>query len=338
MNPIYDFGIQLIQALQTLSPILDVPMKFFSFLGTVEFYLLLIPLIYWLVDAQLGIRVFLVLIVTDYLGCTFKQLLHQPRPYWIGDVKQLAAETSYGIPSTHASDSFAVWGFLATRLRQRWLWIVACLVVFLISLSRLYLGVHFPTDVLGGWLISLIAISLFAAGEPLVLPWLKKQSHASLIAIGFVISIVMILIGELVLALIASSPDPASWAQFSTQARLPDQYITLSGVFFGAVAGYVFMLERASFRMKSAGWQKVACYFLGIAGVLLIYLGLDILFGLIAADESGLGYALRYIRYGTVSFWVMFGAPWTFLKVGLADPLKQKTEPAVVMKQRPTSG
>jgi membrane-associated phospholipid phosphatase len=336
MVPIYTFGIQLIQALQTLSPVLDVPMKFFSFLGTVEFYLLLVPFIYWLVDAQLGIRIFFVLIGTDFLGSAFKQLLHQPRPYWIGDVKQLAAETSYGIPSTHASDSFAVWGSLAARLRQRWMWIAACLVVFLIGLSRLYLGVHFPTDVLGGWLIGLIAISLFAAGEPLLLPWLKKQSHASLIAIGFVVSILMILIGELNLSFSAFTPDPAGWAQFSSQARLPDQYITLAGAFFGAVAGYVFMLERASFRVKSGEWQKVACYFLGIAGVLLIYLGLDVLFSLIAADESALGYVLRYLRYGAVTFWVMFGAPWAFLKVGLADPLKQQIEPAWAMKQRPT--
>ena len=121
MNPIYDFGILLTQGLQTMSPVLDGVMKFFSFLGTIEFYLLLIPFVYWLVNAQLGFRLLLVLISTDFLVLGFKQLLHQPRPYWIGDVRRLAEETSYGIPSSHASDSLAVWGYLAYRLKKDWL-------------------------------------------------------------------------------------------------------------------------------------------------------------------------------------------------------------------------
>jgi membrane-associated phospholipid phosphatase len=125
MNPIYESGIQFIQALQTLSPALDSLMKYISFLGTIEFYLLLIPFLYWAVSATLGFRVLLLLIGTDFLGIFFKQLLHQPRPYWVSDVQALAQETSYGIPSTHASDSLAVWGYLAYRLNKAWLWVWA---------------------------------------------------------------------------------------------------------------------------------------------------------------------------------------------------------------------
>ena len=115
MNPILDFGIRFIQALQSGRPLLDGLMKFISFLGTVEFYLLLIPFVYWLVDARLGFRVLLVRVSMDCWGSTFKQLLHQPRPYWVGDVKPLLTEISYGIPSTHSSDSLSVWGYLSFR-------------------------------------------------------------------------------------------------------------------------------------------------------------------------------------------------------------------------------
>ncbi len=335
MDSLYDFGIQLILALQSMNPALEGLMKFFSFLGTIEFYLLLIPFIYWIVDVHLGIRVFFLLITTDFLGIFFKQLLHQPRPYWIGDVKQMGIETSYGIPSTHASDSLAIWGYLAYRLRKGWLWAISCLVVFIIGISRLYLGVHFPTDVLGGWLLGLTAIVLFVIGERLLLPWLGKQSQASLIGLGFGISILMIVIGKLVNILISSSPDPAAWAQFSTEARSYTHYFTLAGALFGAVAGFVLMLHSARFQVKSAWWQRSACYLLGIASLLLIYFGLDMLFGSIAVDESILGYVLRYVRYGTVSFWVMFGAPWTFLKIRLADPVIERIEPTIVMQHSP---
>lgn len=320
MNSLQNFGIQLIQALQTLSPALDSPMKFFSFLGTVEFYLLLVPIIYWLVDAQLGIRVMLVLVSTDFLGASFKQLLHQPRPYWVGDVKPLGSETSYGNPSSHASVSLAVWGTLAHRLKKDWLWAVSILVLFLIGLSRLYLGVHFPHDVLGGWLLGAAVVFLYVKIEPRVLPWLKTRIAAVQIGIGFGVSLVMILLGQLILALIASSPDPAAWAQFSTGARSPSQYFTFAGALFGAIAGFVLMWQSARFQTKGSLLQKVGRYLLGILGLLFIYLGLDMLFSLVAADETAVGYVLRYIRYGAVTFWVTFGAPWAFLRLKLAEP------------------
>jgi hypothetical protein len=333
MEPVYYFGIQLIQDLQALDPALKIVMNFYTFMGRIEFYLLLVPFVYWVVDSRLGIRTFLLLISTDFFGMAFKQLLRQPRPYWVGGVEQLGTETSYGIPSTHASDSFAVWGYLAYRAHRGWLWVVACVVVLLIGLSRVYLGVHFPTDVLGGWLLGLIMIAVFVNGEQLLMPWLKKQSHAALIGIGFVLSIVMILTGNLILALVASSPDPASWAQFSIQARTPNAYYTLGGALFGAIAGYILMLDHARFQVNKARWQRAASYLLGIVGVLLIYYGLDVLFSLIAPDESSVGYLLRYLRYGAVSLWVTFGAPWVFIKVKLAEPVVQRAAPTLVTQK-----
>ena len=320
MDAIINFGIRLIQALQTLSPTLDSPMKFFTFLGKIEFYLVIIPLFYWVVDSRLGIRVLFVLISTDFLGSSLKQLLHQPRPYWVGDVKVLATETSYGIPSTHSSNSLSVWGIIAARYKRGWLWAGAGVLVFLISLSRLYLGVHFPQDVLGGWLIGAFVLFLFIRLEPQIVSWLKGFSALSQVGIGLGASILMILLGLFFGALIASSPDPVEWARFATQARSPEHYFTLAGSFFGAVAGYVLMLKRARFQTGGMPVQQIARYLLGVAGVLAIYLGLDVLFGLLAADETAAGYFLRYIRYATVTFWMAFGAPWTFLKLRLAAP------------------
>jgi len=335
MNPIIQFGIQLIQVFQKMSPALDGLMKAFSFLGTIEFYLLLIPLLYWVVDVQLGMRILLVLISTDFLGIAFKQLLHQPRPYWVGDVKPLATETSYGIPSSHASDSLAVWGYLSYRLKKNWLWVVSALLVMLIAFSRMYLGVHFPQDVLGGWVIGLVVIIAFARGEAWALSWLKKLSAAGQIAVGFGISIAMILIGQLVVVLIASFPDPAGWVQFSTEARSTSHYFTLAGALFGTVAGFALMWRHARFEMNGSWGQRAGRYIVGIAGVLILYLALDVLFDLIAKDESMAGYLLRYIRYASVAFWATFGAPWTFLKAKLAQPVADTGASSTIEKGKP---
>jgi membrane-associated phospholipid phosphatase len=320
MNPIYESGIQFIQTLQSMSPTLDSFMKAVSFLGTIDFYLILIPFLYWVISAQLGFRVLLVLLTTDFLGVAFKQLLHQPRPYWVGDVQALAEETSYGIPSTHASDTIAVWGYLVYKINKAWLWVLTFLVVLVVGISRMYLGVHFPTDVIGGWLLGLVGIFLVVMGDKWLSPYLKKQSTGMLIGIGFLVSVGMILVGWLIGLLIASSPDPAEWAEYAAEARGISHYFTLAGATFGAVAGYPLMRQYAPFQ-TSGGWaQRIGRYLLGMVGVLLIYFGLDMLFGMLAADESALGLGLRYLRYSLVTLWAIFGAPWVFLKLRLAEP------------------
>jgi hypothetical protein len=69
-------------------------------------------------DKRFGMRALLILIFIDVVGSSFKILFHQPRPYWIDAVKELTQETSYGIPSTHASNSLAVAGDLAYRVKK----------------------------------------------------------------------------------------------------------------------------------------------------------------------------------------------------------------------------
>jgi hypothetical protein len=294
-------------------------MNLFTFLGKIEFYLIIIPFIYWAIDNRLGIRVLLLLITIDILGSTFKLLFHQPRPYWVGGVKTLAEETSYGIPSTHASDSLAVWGYLSYRLRKTWLWILAAVLIVFIGLSRLYLGVHFPHDVLFGWLLGTGLLWAFVKSENPVATWAKQQGVWVMIGISFALSLAVILMGQLIQAWLSGIPDPADWSSFATQARTPSYSFTLAGALFGTISGYVLMKLHAPFKSDGKWLQRVGRFGLGIIGVLVIYFGLDALFGLITADETTLGYVLRYLRYATVTFWVTFIAPWVFLKIGWAD-------------------
>ncbi|NJC95720.1 MAG: hypothetical protein FIB03_05160 [Anaerolineae bacterium] len=85
MDALYQFGIALIQFLQNnFSPALDGFMNAFTFMGRIEFYLVLVPFIYWVLDRRIGIRTFLVLLYVDTIATSFKLLLHQPRPNWIG--------------------------------------------------------------------------------------------------------------------------------------------------------------------------------------------------------------------------------------------------------------
>ncbi len=319
MEALQQLSFILILALQKLSPALDGVMNFFTFLGKIEFYLIIIPLIYWAVDKRLGFRLLLVLITTDIFASTLKLLFHQPRPYWLGKVLGLGAETSYGIPSSHASDSLAVWGYLAYRLNKKWLWILIGMFVFFIGLSRLYLGVHFLHDVLFGWLLGLFVLWVFIKTEDQVAGWANQQSILSQIGVGFVVSLLVVLIGQLVQIWLFGIPDPPEWSSYATQARTPSYAFTLAGSLFGAIAGYVLMKRYAPFDNKGSGLQHLGRYVLGIVLLLVVYTGLDILFGKIAADETTLGYTLRYLRYAAATFVVTFIIPWIFIKIKLAE-------------------
>ncbi|MDL1911865.1 phosphatase PAP2 family protein [Chloroflexi bacterium CFX6] len=319
MDALYQLGIRFIQFLQTFSPALDGAMNAFTFLGRIEFYLVFIPFIYWAVDRRIGVRTLLILIYTDFISASFKLLFHEPRPYWIGDVKPLSTETTYGIPSSHASDSLAVGGYLITRVKQNWLRILIGVIAFFVAFSRLYLGVHFPQDVVFGWLIGFAVLWAVLKWETLFRDWLDKKTLSTQIALGFLDSLLFAAIGFLIRLIVSGTPDPVSWSQFSVQARTVTHFVTLAGAAFGTYTGYALMRQYARFDTKGRSVKRLARYLLGILGLLVIYFGLDFAFAAIAADETALGYILRYIRYGAATLWATFLAPWVFLKTRLAE-------------------
>ncbi|MGB8215059.1 MAG: phosphatase PAP2 family protein [Anaerolineales bacterium] len=321
MHTTLDLGIRLIVALQGLGTWPTVPMKFFSFLGTEDFFMLALPILYWCVDSALGIRVGVILMFTTNVNGALKLAFHGPRPYWYSStVHGLATETSFGVPSGHAQSAAVVWGLLAAALRKWWGWLVAILLIFLIGLSRLYLGVHFPHDVLLGWLIGgLILWLTLRFWDPLA-AWAKKQSIGRQVAAAFLASLVVFLlplIPFIWLKAINWQP-PLAWASYATQAFSLQDTATSAGTFFGMLAGVAWLARQGDFQTKSAWWKLVLRYLLGMAGVLIIRFGLKFIF---PEGETALAYFYLYLRYSLIGFWVTGGAPWVFIRVKLAEKL-----------------
>ena len=79
--------------------------------------------------------------------------------------------TTYSFPSGHAMSSFVAFGIIAylvahavqTRALKRFVWITAGLLIVAVGLSRMYLGVHYPSDVLAGFLAGLAWVLVVAA-------------------------------------------------------------------------------------------------------------------------------------------------------------------------------
>jgi len=320
MDALYQFGIRLIQSIQTLSPALDSIMETGSFIGTPEFFLILVPFIYWSIDRRVGIRMMLVVFYFEFINASLKVLFHQPRPYWLGGVKQLSTEGTYGLPSGHSGRTLALSGYLATQVKRNWFWAVAVLYILFVGFSRMYLGVHFPQDVLGGWLLAILSIWAVTKWEGAVRKWLVDKSLFTQIVLGFLDAMGMVLIGFIIRFIVAGTPDPAEWSPYNADARTVTHFFTIAGAVFGAYAGYALMRQYARFNPKGDWTKRGIRYLFGILVLLVLFFGMDIAFTAIATDESTLGYILRFIRYGSAIFWVTFLAPWVFLKIKLAEP------------------
>jgi membrane-associated phospholipid phosphatase len=114
-----------------------------------------------------GIRFIIVSVGGASINYVMKLFFAKPRPeLWA----RLISETSFSFPSGHAVGSMVVYGFIAYILvrelpsYQRYIYAVASVLIIAIGFSRLYLGVHYPTDIIAGygvgilWLITCLKV------------------------------------------------------------------------------------------------------------------------------------------------------------------------------------
>lgn len=323
MQNLIEIGIGFIIALQRAGDWLILPMRFFSWLGTEEFFFLVLPLIYWCVDSALGLRVGLILITSNVFNYAGKLLFIGPRPYWVSShVRGLWTETSFGIPSGHAQHAVAVWGVIAAYGKRAWMWGVAIFLMFFIGFSRLYLGAHFPHDVVFGWLLGSAILWAFVRFWEPVGAWVGKKTFGQQALLAFLISSIFIGIGLGAAAFRSGYQVPEDW---TTNALLagpdapapvdPSSIFTSAGTFFGLAVGAAWLMSIGGYQATGPMAMRALRYVIGLIGVIFFWMGL----GAVFPDGAGfIFYSLRFIRYALVGWWVAGGAPWVFIKFKIA--------------------
>lgn len=285
MEVLLRWGIQGNQAVQAWgSPALDAFFRAITMLGDEKFYLLLVPFLYWVIDKRLALRAGVLYLLSAYLNVVLKAIFSIPRPS-ADLVRVLDGATGYSFPSGHAQSTTTAWGYLAAIQRKRWLWALAVVIIGLVGLSRVYLGVHYPQDVIAGTLVAALLVALYLRLEK----WIAGRFHLSLPA-----QVILAVAVPLVLLLLHAETDTGS------------SMGTLLGLSLGVI------LERRYVRFGNAGTpsRRALRFVAGLTVLLALYFGLKVIL------PAGLGF--RTLRYGLIGLWASLGAPWVFVRTGLA--------------------
>ena len=136
-----------------------------NFGGAVFLIVLTVVLVILIKNKKIGVSIFSNLVIITGLNQLLKRILQRPRPTEF----RIVEETGYSFPSGHSMVSMAFYGYLIYLIYKyvenkyiKWVLIVllSCLIVG-IGTSRIYLGVHYTSDVLGGFLISVSYLVIY---------------------------------------------------------------------------------------------------------------------------------------------------------------------------------
>ena len=237
----------------------------------------------WCQNKKLAQRVGFAFLTSTVVNPTLKDMFAIDRPIGIDGIASMRIETApgYSFPSGHAQSATSFWFAAALGIHRRWIAILATVMIILVAISRLYLGVHWFTDVIAGvffgliWVYFIDRIYCYCDRE-------DKLAYLWFVIIPFSIAFIL----------------------------FPDNKPLI--VSFGASIGFLsgLQVERKylNFDVQGALWQKLIRFALGILMLLVIKAGLKPLLPFAEAIND-------LIRYGCIGFWITAGGPWVFQRL-----------------------
>ena len=265
----------------------------FTWLGYSTFFLIALPLTYWLWDRAKASRLVVLIAITAVINGWLKDYWQDPRPapkYWLDP----RVAGSYGRPSGHAEVSFAMWMWIAYEIKRPWAWAAATIIVAGVCMSRLYLGVHDVDDIVTGLALGVVGMGFFI--------WLQSQSLTAIRNLPVVAYLIMIVIAGF--ALFAVWPNGEN----------PGPIVGLLALLFGWVAGADMDHRLAPDAPQLPGW--IGRIVMAVSGVILLFaFRMALTKGATALGLSGT--AVQYSISALLGFYMTGLAPLGFRLVKL---------------------
>ena len=266
-------------------------------LGEETAFLVAALIVFWCVDKRHGYYLMTVGFIGTMANQFMKLWFRVPRP-WVLDenftILEQAREAAsgYSFPSGHSQSGVGTFGAVAATAKTKWVKWVCIAICVLVPLSRMYIGVHTPSDVLVGAGMALILVGLLK--KPIVEH--TDKAMKPLIALMLAMAVGQLLFVE-------KYPFPANVDVHNLESGVKNAY-TLIGCILGVAVIYVLEKKYVNFETKAVWWAQILKAVLGLAVVLAVKEGMRA-----PLDNLFSGHlAARAVRYFLIV--IMAGIVW----------------------------
>lgn len=279
-------GIEFVQRFS--SPFLDIFFQGVTIIAEQFIMMFVVGYFYWCSERTYNSKFMLTVMSGFSVNALFKNIFRVERPFdkygdKISTLREFTA-TGYSYPSGHTQTATTVFGLIGFKLKK-FFPIIAFVLIFLIGLSRVYLGVHTVYDVLGG--LAFGAVWGFFGFK--LYDFLVKKNNPLwflIYAIPSVFAIIFVNINDV------------------------GDTFSMTGSSIGAIIGIIIENQFIKFNPINKPKQQVIKMVLGLGVALVLQYGLKALFLLFFKEETIVWYVLDFIRYFICTFWITAGIPF----------------------------
>lgn len=263
------------------NPVLDGIFLGITMSTEVPVILIMASILYWCINKKYGQRLLFALTGNIALNTGVKEFFKSPRPIGVTGIESMRTSTAtgYSFPSGHTQIGTTFWVSIMSIIKKNYMYIIGTIIFISIGLSRLYLGVHWPMDVLFGW--------IFGIGFTLICNYIlvKIEKNNKYTYFGFIII-------------------PMFFWIFIVNSV---EYVKMFGLITGFIAGYIIEREYVDFDVNVCIKSKICRYIFGLLSLGLVYLALKFIM-----PENYIG---GYLRYALLMIYAIAGAPMVFEKI-----------------------
>lgn len=274
--------VEILKYIQSFkNPILDIIFLIITMSAEVPVILISASILYWCINKKYGARLLFALNGNIALNTGVKEYFKSPRPIGVEGIQsmRISTATGYSFPSGHTQIGTTFWVSVMSILKNKYMYVFGSIMFICIGLSRLYLGVHWPVDVLFGWIFG-IFFTLICNCIMIEIEESKKYSY-------FILIVIPMILGTLIINSV--------------------EYIKMAGLLSGFIVGYILEVEYINFNVNVSLKSKLFRYVFGLISLGLIYFILKL--------TMPTNYIGGYLRYFLLMVYAIAGAPYLFDKI-----------------------
>ena len=280
---------------------LDAIMNLISMFGEIAVPLIVLCLTYWCISKRKGFMILSSLMAALLATQVVKAIVRAPRPFQahpeLIEGGRIETATGYSFPSGHSATGSSFYSSLAYVFRKGWIIAAAVILIIAIPVSRMYLGVHWPMDVLAGTIIGLVSAFMLA---PMFLR--MQESRESFLMFTMIYGAICLASAAISAFLLDMALiEDLAFSDFSSNMAIA------AGVLIGA------NIEKKHIDFTSEGTigKKAARYIIGLISSIAV---VAILMMLPLPH-----YTEKLIAFFILGFWVTFCYPALAVRAGLME-------------------